>query len=1000
MNSVATESSGQWASTQDTLAQSATATTNDSSSFHKIDKANTNLSSYSTHSNEGQIDLETNFITPPSPPLPPIPSRRASPITEVSTEQTYGTQVRIDNKAQSAHLPSDRTDASQLPPLVPVRRSSQSQHNDQAQSATTSPPVSRNIFTQAFQSPIPVNSAALQEGHELPSKYSHESHRVPTAQKPQIDPFRTSGDNPPSSLRINQESWDPNRRPSLTPRQYTTPLQQRAPATPFMYSGTSSQPYRRSQSVVTPQPQSWGSAQPFITHSAPPQPYGLPGVPTPQPPRRSRSLFDHIPSRQPFPTNPYRHPTRTSSFDIYDSSTANPQTSRKASGYVATDPFQMSHHNDKADAASDELNFDDISTARSSPRPSPTTTVFPQPAPSRLYHSLPSNATPQAQSIHEYGTPHPFIPPPRIPNAPTPHAGTSQQFVPQMYSSQYDQVPFQNAPHIPSRFSRNAFVGNDPFQTSRGDEKVDEPSSFDEIPTAPSASFGALPSQPTLGGSSASFGALPSQPIFEGYFTDTPPGAYGQSPNSIQPGIYSTLNDSQSWYQRTRPGVYPSPNHHTQIPIRQSSWSSYIAPHVRDDASEHQRPPLSPESRRPTPFISPFPQDDTYDQGDLGPAQPPSPPHAPTPVPSLQSLSPVPSVHSSRHSPIIVPNADHTVIPPVPSEDRSSSPSADQNIPFTPHEPQTANQSPFGPYDFNPPPLPYLPYPYYSYFPNQYPYYPNQYPYYLQYPQHQYPDLPKKSIFSWLTSFFRQSQRTHPPANPQPFTAIYPQPFTQPYTVIYPPMSPEVDWYEVAVKFLLKTFPKQMYSHFLLRLPSLYFSRVARIFEDANLSLPEIKKMVLETASQGVAHEFEIQLAFESASVPPAYKRLTSTWESFIDSVMREWKILNIISVLLLSYVIAFCMLLLVSNLIFVSICFRAIMSILQIQDAAEDPLTRYTALFSLVCSLISLLFGCMYIIRFGSMRKSYKAAEWALVSIFTFSFHMTGLSLHYSHGP
>ncbi len=29
----------------------------------------------------------------------------------------------------------------------------------------------------------------------------------------------------------------------------------------------------------------------------------------------------------------------------------------------------------------------------------------------------------------------------------------------------------------------------------------------------------------------------------------------------------------------------------------------------------------------------------------------------------------------------------------------------------------------------------------------------------------------------------------------------------------------------------------------------------------------------------------------------------------------------------------------------------------------------------------MSLLFGCIYIIRFGSMRKTYKAAEWALVS-------------------
>jgi len=64
-----------------------------------------------------------------------------------------------------------------------------------------------------------------------------------------------------------------------------------------------------------------------------------------------------------------------------------------------------------------------------------------------------------------------------------------------------------------------------------------------------------------------------------------------------------------------------------------------------------------------------------------------------------------------------------------------------------------------------------------------------------------------------------------------------------------------------------------------------------------------------------------------------------------------------------------------------------AILTVLQIQGAANDPLTRYLALFSLICALISLLFGCMYIIRFGTMRKTYKAAEWALVGTFNADF-------------
>ncbi|KDR85876.1 hypothetical protein GALMADRAFT_52958, partial [Galerina marginata CBS 339.88] len=87
-----------------------------------------------------------------------------------------------------------------------------------------------------------------------------------------------------------------------------------------------------------------------------------------------------------------------------------------------------------------------------------------------------------------------------------------------------------------------------------------------------------------------------------------------------------------------------------------------------------------------------------------------------------------------------------------------------------------------------------------------------------------------------------------------------------------------------------------------------------------------------------------------------AYTRLQHTWQAFIDSLLKEWKTLNIISVLLLT----------------------AILTILQIQSAASDPVTRFSALLSMMCALMSLLYGCIYIIRFGTMRKTYKGAEWA----------------------
>ncbi|KAH7875863.1 uncharacterized protein C8R40DRAFT_1044124 [Lentinula edodes] len=84
--------------------------------------------------------------------------------------------------------------------------------------------------------------------------------------------------------------------------------------------------------------------------------------------------------------------------------------------------------------------------------------------------------------------------------------------------------------------------------------------------------------------------------------------------------------------------------------------------------------------------------------------------------------------------------------------------------------------------------------------------------------------------------------------------------------------------------------------------------------------------------------------------------RFKLSWEAFVDSLMREWKTLNVVSALLLS----------------------AILTMFQIEDAATDPLTRTAALLSLICAIMSLSYGCMYIVRFGTMRSMYRASIWA----------------------
>ena len=61
-------------------------------------------------------------------------------------------------------------------------------------------------------------------------------------------------------------------------------------------------------------------------------------------------------------------------------------------------------------------------------------------------------------------------------------------------------------------------------------------------------------------------------------------------------------------------------------------------------------------------------------------------------------------------------------------------------------------------------------------------------------------------------------------------------------------------------------------------------------------------------------------------------------------------------------------------------------MTLFQIQEAEEDPLTRTAALCSLISALMSLSYGITYIIRFGNMRSMYRASRWAEVNSFSLS--------------
>ncbi|KAJ6465961.1 hypothetical protein C8R47DRAFT_1154597 [Mycena vitilis] len=175
------------------------------------------------------------------------------------------------------------------------------------------------------------------------------------------------------------------------------------------------------------------------------------------------------------------------------------------------------------------------------------------------------------------------------------------------------------------------------------------------------------------------------------------------------------------------------------------------------------------------------------------------------------------------------------------------------------------------------------------------------------------------------------------------------------------------------------TLPRQIYLHLLLRLPAMYFSRVARIFEDAEVSRPDIERMI-DAGIGGEALELDMYSPPASAReslasvratthgplpapdewtpavVSPALIRFKHSWEDFIGSLIKEWKTLNVVSALLLS----------------------AILTMFQIPPIATDPLTRTTALLSLVNALMSLCYGCVYIVRFATMRSMYRASKFA----------------------
>ncbi|KZV76568.1 hypothetical protein PENSPDRAFT_747459 [Peniophora sp. CONT] len=166
---------------------------------------------------------------------------------------------------------------------------------------------------------------------------------------------------------------------------------------------------------------------------------------------------------------------------------------------------------------------------------------------------------------------------------------------------------------------------------------------------------------------------------------------------------------------------------------------------------------------------------------------------------------------------------------------------------------------------------------------------------------------------------------------------------------------------------------QETYLILLFRLPKVYFSRVRKVFEDAELSKPDIVRIYTTSAREWQERgqlgpdRSRFNLArlpapswnptgTEVSEMTPAVAAFKDSWESFIKSLLQEWSTLNIISALLSA----------------------SILALLSVDGTADDPVTRTACITSLMCSLWSIVYASMYIVRFGTMSKMHKAASWA----------------------
>lgn len=93
---------------------------------------------------------------------------------------------------------------------------------------------------------------------------------------------------------------------------------------------------------------------------------------------------------------------------------------------------------------------------------------------------------------------------------------------------------------------------------------------------------------------------------------------------------------------------------------------------------------------------------------------------------------------------------------------------------------------------------------------------------------------------------------------------------------------------EAWVSNALDQTARQLYSHFLFRMPSMYYSRVVKVFCNSQIKHEDLEK--LKKVGE-----------MDDTEVTPTLMLFRIFWCEFVDTLIEEWKTLNLISALLLS---------------------------------------------------------------------------------------------------